>query len=128
MWKAGIRAYTLAYVRFAGWKNNSVRSPANVRSGAGTIRKPQHETPKKVKNTNTPKTMSKSERCRNEAIDEMKGKEGRMILKTLGAAVVSRWVGRMGQRGGLFLFLMGEKGWSGDCLSRIGMKMKTHSS
>jgi hypothetical protein len=56
-----------------------------------------------VKNTISLKTISKSERRHDDVIDGVKRKEGSMILKTRGAAGVSRWIGRMGQEGGLFV-------------------------
>ena len=52
------------------------RSPTNVHSSAGTIKARKNETPKKVKNTNSPKPISKDDRRHNEVIDGVKGKEG----------------------------------------------------
>lgn len=79
-----------------------VRSPTNIRSGAGTIvRSRKNETPKKVKNTNSPKSISKDDQRRNKAIDGVKGKEGAMFLKTL---AVTSAIGLVGwaKEGGYF--------------------------
>jgi hypothetical protein len=81
------------------------RSPTtttNVRSGAGTIVRPrQNETPKKGVNTNSPKTISKSERRRKEALEGVPGKEADMFLKTLALTSAIGLVG-WAKEGGYF--------------------------